>query len=68
MEDDGVGLPPGFSQGNSLDAKPGSLGLTLVRGLVEQLKGTLNISGSLEGPESGKGARFAVSFGREASE
>ena len=68
VEDDGAGLPPGFGQDNSIDTKPGSLGLTLVHSLVDQLKGTLTISGSPEDPGAGKGARFAVSFDREGHE
>jgi two-component system, sensor histidine kinase PdtaS len=68
VEDDGVGLPPGFDQESCMDAKPGSLGLTLVHGLVDQLKGTLTISCKPEKPGGGKGARFAVSFGREGHE
>jgi two-component sensor histidine kinase len=68
VEDDGVGLPPGFGQGSNVDAKPGSLGLVLVHGLIDQLKGSLTVSASSAGPEGGKGARFAVSFGREGHE
>jgi len=68
VEDDGQGLPEGFGQGNILETKPGSLGLTLVQGLVDQLKGTLTISGSQEGCDDRNGARFAVSFGREGHE
>jgi two-component sensor histidine kinase len=68
VEDDGVGLPPDFGQNNGIEAKPGSLGLTLVYGLVDQLRGTLAISPSQDGVAGGKGVRFAVSFGREGHE
>ena len=68
VEDDGVGLPSSSLHDRSIDAKPGSLGLTLVHGLVDQLRGTLTISGFLDEPGGGKGARFAVSFGREGHE
>jgi two-component sensor histidine kinase len=68
VEDDGVGLPPGFGDASSVDVKPGSLGLTLVHGLVDQLKGTLTVSACSAGSEGSKGARFAVSFGREGHE
>ena len=68
VEDDGLGLPGGSGQTCTIEAKPGSLGLTLVHGLVDQLRGTLTISGSKGSPGGGKGARFAVSFGREGHE
>lgn len=68
VEDDGVGLPPGFGQNTNIEVRQGSLGLTLVQGLVDQVKGTLWVSNSLEKHGGGKGARFAVSFGREGHE
>jgi two-component sensor histidine kinase len=68
VEDDGVGLPAGFGRDNNFELKPGSLGLSLVQGLVAQLKGTLTISSPQAGADGGKGARFAVSFGREGHE
>jgi two-component sensor histidine kinase len=68
VEDDGVGLPAGLDQNSGIDPNPGSLGLTLVQGLVDQLKGTLTISGTQDRPGSRNGARFAVSFGRKDHE
>jgi two-component sensor histidine kinase len=68
VEDDGAGLPAGFREDCIIDAKPGSLGLTLVQGLVDQLGGSLTISDNQNGPSGRKGARFAVSFGREGHE
>ena len=52
IEDDGVGLPPGF------DAQRGGLGLQIVRTLVrEDLKGQFHL-------ENGEGVRAVVSFPR----
>jgi two-component sensor histidine kinase len=51
VSDDGQGLRPEAAQG-----KPGSLGLTLVRGLARQLGGDLSIE------ESPKGASLAATF------
>lgn len=50
VEDNGVGLPKGFAASNT-----DSLGLRLVRGLVQQLNGTLNT-------ESTTGLRFIITF------
>jgi two-component sensor histidine kinase len=56
VEDDGVGLPPGFDM-----TKSTGLGFTLVTGLVSQVGGTLASDAAPTG-----GARFAIAFPRVA--
>jgi PAS domain S-box-containing protein len=50
VEDDGIGIPPGFS----VEKSP-TLGLQLVNVLVKQLGGSVVVTG-------GKGTRFAITF------
>jgi len=50
VHDNGVGLPPGADKGQT-----STLGLQLVRALVQQIEGTLEIDGSA-------GAQFRITF------
>jgi two-component sensor histidine kinase len=53
VSDDGVGLPKPFAE--SMDADSSSLGLTLVRILVEQLGGTQEVT-------SAQGTAYRIEF------
>jgi len=63
VEDSGIGLPK-----NSDLEKLGSLGLTLVRGLVDQLHGNLDILDKSAVGGSGTGVRLEVCFPRESTQ
>jgi len=62
VDDDGVGLASGHHAASRV-----SLGLSLVKGLVEQLRGSLVISDKTSDGRGGRGVRFEIDFPRDAS-
>jgi len=61
VDDDGVGLASGHAATNSC-----SLGLSLVKGLVEQLRGNIVVNDRTTDGTGGRGVRFEVDFPRDA--
>ncbi len=57
VEDDGAGLPSGYA-----DRSFGNMGMTLIRGLIDQLHGTFKLINRADTAKGGKGARFELSF------
>lgn len=57
VEDDGAGLPPGHAE-----LSFGNMGITLIRGLTDQLHGTFRLFNRANSEMGRQGARFELSF------